>query len=322
MEQEVKDMKKLVIAPLICILALTFCLTGAAYAQEEEALPDPGITPDSSFYFADKWAKQLALMFTFQAESKVQKALHYADERLAEVDAMLVRNRIREATDANNEYQNCLEIATQYMERARVKGIDTSETVALTTSKHLQFLNDNIADAPEDAYAVLTQTRERARICQETALMTMARGDPEKAIQTNLMLMERQLDRIRVRAEERDTVRLQEELREYERLGNLGEEISQIARQLGKGITVDQLVGQATTYHLQVLAQVHQCVQEQSRQAVEDAIQNCVQNHQRVVTELKAQNQLGQIPEEPTIPDEISEKIKQQTSSGGSGQKR
>ena len=296
-------MKKLIIAPLICILALTFCVTGTAYAQEDEGLADPGIMPDSPFYFADKWAKQFAMMFTFRAEEKAHKAVQYADERLAEVDAMLARNRIREATEAENEYQNCLEIAAQYMERARVKGIDTSETVALAASRHLQFL---------------TQTRERARVCEETALKSMAQGDPEKAIQTNLMLMERQLNRVRVRAEEQDTVRLQEELHEYERLGNLGEEISQIARQLGKGTKVDQLIGQATAYQLQVLAQVHLRVQEQSQQAVEEAIQNCIQNHERVVTELKAQNQLGQIPEEPNVPDEISEKMQQRTSSGQS----
>ena len=80
-------MKKLIIVPLICILALTFCFSGAAYAQEDEGLPNPGITPDSPFYFADKWAKQLALMFTFKTESKVRNAIKYADERLAEVDA-------------------------------------------------------------------------------------------------------------------------------------------------------------------------------------------------------------------------------------------
>ena len=151
--------------------------------------------------------------------------------------------------------------------------------------------------------------------------MTMARGDPEKAIQTNLTLIGRQLDRIRVRAEEQDAVRIQEELREYERLGNLGEEISQIARQLGKGTTVDQLIGQATAYHLQVLAQVHQRVQEQAQQAVEDAIRNRIQNHERVVTELKEQHQLGQVPEELPIPDEISEKMQQRASSGQSQRK-
>jgi len=312
----VKEMKELIIVPLICILALTFCLGGAAYAQEEDGLPDPGITPDSAFYFADKWAKQLALMFTFKAENKVQKALHYAEERLAEVDAMLAKNRVSEATEAKNEYQNCLAIATKSMERARNKGVDTAEMVALAASKHLGFVNDSIAGAPENAQMILTQTRERARTCQETALRTMAQGDPEKAARTNLMLMERQLNRIKAQVEEPQATRLQEELQEYERLGNLGEEISQIARGLDKGTTVDQLVGQATAYHLQVLAQVHQRVQEQAQQAIEDAIQNCIENHERVVTELKAQDQLGQVPEVTALPDEISEKMKQRASSG------
>ncbi len=316
-----KKLKKLVIFPLTCILALTFCFSGVAYAEEEEPLPDPGITPDSPFYFADRWAEQLGLFFAFGADAKVEKALQYAEERLAEVDAVLARNRVREAAEANDGYQNCLAFATQYMERARNEGVGTSETVTLAVSKHLEFLNDSIAGAPENAQMILTQTRERARTYQETALRTMAQGDPEKAMRTNLMLMERQLTRIRVRAEEQDAVRLQEELQEFERLGNLGEEISQIARELGKGTTVDQLVGQATANQLQILAQVHQRVREQSQQAIEDVMQNRVESHERVVTELKEQNQLGQVPEEPPVPDGISEKIEQRASSGESQRK-
>ncbi|MDH5781614.1 MAG: DUF5667 domain-containing protein, partial [Dehalococcoidia bacterium] len=96
-------MKKLKIVPLVCVFALTFCFGGVAYGQEEAGLPGPGITPDSPFYFADKWAKQLTLMFTFKEEAKVRKALQYAEERLAELDVMLAKNRVREATEANNE---------------------------------------------------------------------------------------------------------------------------------------------------------------------------------------------------------------------------
>jgi len=314
-------MKKLKIVPLVCILALTFCFGGVAYAQEEARLPDPGITPDSPFYFADKWAKQLTLMFTFKEEAKVRKALQYAEERLAELDAMLAKNRVREATEANNEYQNCLAIATKSMERTQVKGTGTSEMVALAASKHLEILNDRIADAPQNAQVVLTQTRERARICQEAALRSMVQGDPEKAAEINLMLMERQLRRIRVRVEEQQATGLQEELQEYKRLGNFGEEISQTATELGKGTTVDQLVGQATAYQLAVLAEVHQRVQEQSREAVEDAMRVRVENHERVVASLEENNMLGQLPDEPPIPEEIPENLRQKISSGESQRK-
>ena len=314
-------MKKLKIVPLVCILALTFCFGGVAYAQEEARLPDPGITPDSPFYFADKWAKQLTLMFTFKEEAKVRKALQYAEERLAELDAMLAKNRVREATEANNEYQNCLAIATKSVERAQVEDTGTSEMVALAASKHLEILNDRIADAPQNAQVVLTQTRERARICQEAALRSMVQGDPEKAAEINLMLMERQLRRIRVRVEEQQATGLQEELQEYKRLGNFGEEISQTATELGKGTTVDQLVGQATAYQLAVLAEVHQRVQEQSREAVEDAMRVRVENHERVVASLEENNMLGQLPDEPPIPEEIPENLRQKISSGESQRK-
>ena len=316
-------MKKLITVLLLCTLALTFCFPGAAYAQGDEELLDPGITPDSPFYFADRWAEQLGLFFAFGAVAKVEKALQYAEERLAEVDAMLARNRVSEATEANNAYQNCLAFAIQYMERARNEGDDTSGTVALAVSKHLEFMNDSIAGAPENAQMMLTQTRERARTYQETALRTMAQGDPEKAMRTNLMLMERHLNHIRVLAEEPETLRLQEELQEYERLGNLGEEISQIAKGLGKGTTVDQLVGQATAFHLQVMAEVHARLHEQAQtqSAIEDAMRVCVENHEKVVNRLGNNDMLGGITEEAPIPEELPEDVRQKIAQGGSGRK-
>jgi len=316
-------MKKLFMVPIIAILALAFCFGGVAYAQEAEAtLPDPGTTPDSPFYFMDKWGKQISLMFTFNAGEKAEKALRYADERMAEIDAMMARNKIREATQAANEYQNCLETATKNMEQARLKGIDVSEKVALMAEKHLGYLCDRTENASEDARMLMTQTRERAMTCQETTLKNMAQGDPEKAAQFNLQLMERQLNRIRVQAEEPETEGLQARLEVYNRLGNLGEEISQIARKLGKETTIDQLVGLATAHHLEVLAEVQQRVQGEAQQAVEATIQNRVQNHEQVVTRLQAQNQLGQVPEEAPIPGTMSGQMGQGGSSGGSQQGR
>jgi len=311
-------MKKLSIALLIGILSLTFCFSGAVYAQEDAGLPAPGITPDSPFYFLDRWAERLNLMFTFRPEARAQKALHYAEERLAEMDTMLTRNNARATTRAADGYNNCLAVAIQAMERASEKGVNASEVVALATSRHIEVLGDTIAGAPENARGALTQARERARTGQETALRSLARSDPEEAIQLNLMLMQQQLNRTRIWAEENETIRLQEELREFERLGSLGEEISQIAGGLGKNTTVDQLIGEATAYHLAVLSEVYERVPEQAQQAIEDAMQVCVENHERVVTALKAKNMLGQIPEEPAVPDEILKKIKQHAPSGGS----
>ncbi|MFC1991637.1 DUF5667 domain-containing protein [Chloroflexota bacterium] len=305
--------KKVFMVFITALLALTFCFSGVAYAQEEEALPDPGTTPDSAFYFMDKWGKSLSLAFTFNAERKAQKALRYADERMAEIDAMMAKNKIKEATKAANEYQNCLGIATKNMEQAKLKGADVSEQMALVAGKHLGYLSDSTANATEDARILLTQTRERAMTCQETALKNMAQGDPEKATRFNLQLMERQLNRIKVRAEESEGEAVQAYLEVYNRLGNLGENISQIAKGLGEETTVDQLVGQATAHHLEVLAEVHQRMQGEGQQAVEATLQNRVQNHEQVVTRLQARNQLGQVPEEAPIPNAFQNRTRQST---------
>ena len=295
--------RMLFMVPVMAILALMLPLGGVAYAQEAELmLPDPGTTPDSPFYIMDKWGKQISMMFTFNAGQKAEKALRYADERIAEMDAMLAKNKVKEATQAASEYQWCLQTATKNMEQARLKGNDISEEVALKAEKHLGYLCDNTENTSEDALMLMTQTKERAIICQETALKNMAQGDPEEAARLNLQLMERQLNRIRVQAEEAEGEAVQARLEVYNRLGNLGEEISQIARQLGKEAAVDQLFGLATGHHLEVLNQVQQRVQGEAQQAVEATFQNRVQTHEQAVKRLQEQNQLGPVPEEPPMP--------------------
>ncbi len=181
-------MKKVFIAVIAAILTLTLCIGGIASAQEAEtALPDPGTTPDSPFYFMDKWGKQISLAFTFNAEKKAQKALRYADERMAEMDAMMVKNKIKEATQAANEYRNCLEITVKNMEQARLKGADVSEKVALMAEKHLAYLSDCADNATEGARMIMTQARERAMVSQETALQNMA----QNCVQNNEQIVNR-----------------------------------------------------------------------------------------------------------------------------------
>ena len=321
-------MKKLSTFLLLCILALTFCFTGAAYAQgdEELQLPNPGITPDSPFYFADIWGERIGLFFAFGEDAKVEKALGYAEERLAEVNAMMIRNNLRATIQAADGYDGCLALATRHMEQAMAKGIDTTETVALATAKHIRFFGNVPDNVSENATGIMAQAKERAHICQETAIKTMAKGDPEKAIKTNLMLMGQHLDRIKVMAEEPESLGLQEELRGFERLGNLVEEISQIAKGLGKDTTVDQLVGQATASHLQGLAEAHAQLRlheqaQQAQGAIADAMQVCVSNHESVVTRLSNNDMLGEITEEAPIPEELPENVKQKLAPGGSGRK-
>jgi hypothetical protein len=115
---------------------------------------------------------------------------------------------------------------------------------------------------------------------------------------------------------------LQARLEIYNRLGNLGEEISQIAKRLGEETTVDQLVELATAHHLEVLAEVQGRVPIEAQQAVEATIQNRVQNHEQVVIRLKVQNQPGQVPAGASIPGIMSGQMGQRDSSGSEQKRR
>jgi len=294
------NLKKFRPTLLICILVISLLFSGTAYAQEEE-LPDPGITPDSPFYFFDNWGKNIGLFFAFGPEAKAQKALEYAEERLAEARAMAVRNNIREMEQAANSYDEFLAIVAERTEEARQRGAsgNISEKVALATQKHLDVLDRVKETVPKQAEETIARAREASINGQQNALRVLARERLERATEINLATIENRLNRVRATASDNNTEEVEEALGDIDRLFRFGEEISEIARGLGKDTTtVEDLVLKATSVHLEVLAEVHEKVPEQARVAIENTMANSLMNRERVVEALRNKGALGGIPEE------------------------
>ncbi len=288
---------------LSCFMVTSLLFSGTAYAQEEE-LPDPGITPDSPFYFLDNWGKQIGLAFAFGPEAKAKKALEYAEERLAEAQAMAVKNRIREVEQAANGYNEFLTIVAERAEEARQQGVsdNLSEKVALATSKHLSVLDRVEEIVPAQAGEAIARAREASINGQQNALRALARERLERAAEINLAAIEGRLNRARVQTEEGNTEEIEEALDDADKMFRFGEEISEIARGLGKDTTtVEQLVARATSAHLEVLAEIHEKAPEQARVSIENAIANSLINRERVVEALKNKGSLGEIPEETPV---------------------
>jgi hypothetical protein len=303
---------------LTIVLALMVLLIAPvnAFASEAQTLPDPGITPDSPFYFMDKWGQQISLAFTFGAENKAQKLMLYADERMAEIETMMVQNKIKEAGEAAGEHKYCLETAIKNLEQVKTSRMGLDEKMTLMAEIHLAIANRVSANATGEGQGLMTQTRERTMNCQETALKNMAQGNPEKAARLNLELMNRQLNRIQLQAKEPQGEGLRQQLEEYNRLDKQGEEISQIAKGLGQGTAVDRLVTQATANHLEVLVRVQQQVQGQAPEAIQTAIRNCIQSREQLMTRLQAQNQLGLFSQDPPLSNEWQNTLRQTTQNG------
>jgi len=193
-------MRRLSIILAACTSALIFSPTGTAFAQEKVALPPPGITPDSPLYFWDELAEEISLRFTLRAEVRAEKAMHYAEERLAEINCMMAKNNIQATIRAMNGYTHWIDVATENIGASGNQGANTQAMLALGIAKHTAVLDDIADEIPEEARKVMTQTRERACICQQMALGQMEQEDPELANQVRLMLTERQRNSVRLMA--------------------------------------------------------------------------------------------------------------------------
>jgi len=208
-------MNKIRMSIVSIILVTSLLLGGTAYAQEEE-LPDPGITPDSPFYFFDTFGKKIGLMFTFGDEAKAQKALEYAEERLAEANAMALKNKLKEMTQAAGEYDQFMTMVNERLQATvqQNASANISEKVALATARHLAGL-DRVRDrVPEEGKEALSRARERSLNEQLHALRALAEHQPERATEINLDSIQNRLQRALEKASENATDEVENALEE------------------------------------------------------------------------------------------------------------
>jgi hypothetical protein len=276
--------KKFSIIAISCLLISAFLCSGTAYAQDEE-LPDPGTTPDSPFYFLDRWGKALGMFFAFGPEAKAQKALQYAEERLSEAQVMAAKNRTREMIRAANDYDGFMAMVNERVEANNQQGVsdNVSEKVASAISKHLSVLEGLKDKYPEaEAQEAIARAREASTNGQINALRALARNRLERAFEIGNAAMEGQLERVRTRAADNVTADnitadISEALDYAARITELEDEIIALAEEKGIDITaLQQRLAHGITNRLETLSGVYEKVPETAQPAIEGAIENSV----------------------------------------------
>ncbi len=305
-------LKNLGITFISSLMIISLLLGGTAHALGDE-LPSPGITPDSPFYFFDILGKRLGLLFAFGAEAKIKKALEYAEERIAEAQTMAAQNKSKGVKRAARGYDRFMAVVTEKVDEARKAGIsdNISETVALATSKHLSILERTSDTVPEEAKEVIAQAKETSIKGLGDALRTLVAKGPQRATEINLATIKGRLDRAKAKADENNIEAIKDTIDDAAKLFRFGEEISEIARGIGKDTTVEQLVARATSVHLEVLSIVYEKAPEQAKPAVERAMAASVRGHERAVEALKKKGALGEVPEKAPIPERVPGKVKE-----------
>jgi len=144
------------ISLLITPLLLTTFLGGIVLAQETE-LPDPGLTPDSPFYFLETIVEAVGTFFTFGDLKKAERYTVLATERLAEAQAVVEKGKPELVEKTMERYENQLNKSIARAEKAMAKDKSAEKAtefvakIGKTTYTHLDVLAEVYEKVPEEA---------------------------------------------------------------------------------------------------------------------------------------------------------------------------
>jgi len=169
----------------IGVLVASFLVVGLAHSQAKD-LPEPGMLPDSPFYFLKSWSEGIGTLLTFGEEKKAERFLNLSEKRLSEARALAEKGRGEMSEKAMERYENQLNSAIQRAERAKERGIDMDELlerISERTLKHQEVLADVYERVPEEAREGIERAMENSMRGHEEALRAVSQERREEVME-------------------------------------------------------------------------------------------------------------------------------------------
>jgi hypothetical protein len=304
----VVHMKRFSLSMVGVILAIVLTLSaigaGTAYASQASL-------PGDTLYSVKLGGEELSMMLLRDDVARAERALSFANKRIREMEALTEKGRPQDLDLAVEKYGHALNMTLAEIEQAGDTGLATENVTALVaeaTIRHLLIL-DEVSDMVQDqAETAMAHARNVSETGYVHALAALTKSNTLRATEMNLAAMEGRLNRVRVKVQNAQAVQIA--LQQFEAMSEFGEEISRIARETGLNATeVEELLAEATSRNLEVLAEVYDEVPEQAQPAIERAMANLMMRHQRRVQELEQSG--ANVPPSPTIPETMREKVEQ-----------
>jgi antitoxin component of MazEF toxin-antitoxin module len=149
-------------------------------AQEQETetvsigeVSDPGILPDSPFYFMKGWGRTIRLFLAFNAQEKAELALRFANEDALAVKKLCDKGEFELAEKHCEKFQEQFRRAIWWMERAREQSKDIEELIGRLRENHLrqqQVLAGVLDKVPEQAKGGVLNAIENSSFGLENAV--------------------------------------------------------------------------------------------------------------------------------------------------------
>jgi hypothetical protein len=265
-------------------LALSALAGGTAYAAQASM-------PGDVLYPVKLRTEQAGMMLAGDDVARAERALDLAERRLKEMVALAEMQRWQDMELAVEKYDYALEMAL-----ARIQAVgdgagpaeNVSDLVAEATARYLSVL-DRVRDmVPDEAREAIAHSRSISELGHFRALEALAQVRPTRAVEINAAAAQGRLNRAGAMAERGDIDELENALLQFEAMAEFAEEISRIARQLGREVTmVEELVAEATFVHMEQLVDVWERAPGQAQAAIRAAAANAMARHERAVQALE-----------------------------------
>ncbi|MEW6407806.1 MAG: DUF5667 domain-containing protein [Patescibacteria group bacterium] len=191
-----------------------------AFAHEQVALPNAGLTPENTFYFVDKLGEALRELFTFNPDAKAHLQIDFAAERIAEIKIILETKGVnaKGLSVAQSRLRANIAKAAGIVENEKSKGKDVKE---LAKSVSEDF------DANKEALKQAFKDQERALKAKEAELKAKIREAKQAGDTAQVEALVKELGEIKTQKELL-------ELKEDEQEEALEQEEEKIEREMEK----------------------------------------------------------------------------------------
>src|SRR3989344_1604600 len=137
----------------LTVVSILFVSLAFVAPVQASAATSAGVKPGSFLYFFDTAFENIDLFFTSNPEKKAQKALGYADERLAEIEAVAEDKNPDAVKTAIANYESNVALATEKSKEVKDKGqAETLFTsIADNASRNQEVLSAILIKVPEEA---------------------------------------------------------------------------------------------------------------------------------------------------------------------------
>ena len=158
-------------------------LANLAIAQEQESTA--GTAPDSIFYGLDRALESIKLALTFDHAKKAELHLKYANERLAEAQKVIGKNKEKYLERLMRDREKELIETTEEISKAKSQGKDVDavvQKVEEATSKHIAVLQGLLDKVPEAAKDSIQHAIEMSSKGMAQAVESVSKKNESKEI--------------------------------------------------------------------------------------------------------------------------------------------